>query len=240
MQINVWLQTPLHSSIFRFLAHYGSIEWASRQILIFFNAARDIAPENLLKTGKFGGTSKFHWIYLRFSFKLALSQFLNFLFCGWWMQINFQFQTRLYSSIFNFLVLYGSIECASRQILIRQIVARDMDFKFRYGFQMFFIFLEIFRFLLIFRKSWFFRFSKICIFQKKCFFEIFKIDFLLDEKIIFTQNFLLSLIYISTDARDHLEHPGTALHSCISRNAKKNIFFPLIDIYPAFELTVRH
>jgi hypothetical protein len=57
MQINVRLQTRLHSSIFRFLALYGSIECANRQILISQIAARDIAPENLLKTGKFGETS---------------------------------------------------------------------------------------------------------------------------------------------------------------------------------------
>ena len=65
-------------------------------------------------------------------------------------------------------------------------------------------------------------FRKLTFFKKNVGFEIFKIDFLLNEKIFFTQNFLWFLIYISTDARNHLEHPGSALHSCISRNAKKN------------------
>jgi hypothetical protein len=126
IQINFRLQTRLHSSIFRSLALYGSIECASRQILITKIAARDIAPENLLKTGKFGETS--NSIVFTWDFHLNW-QCPNFLFCEWRMQINFRFQTRLHNSVFRFLALYGSIECANRQILISKIVARDMDFR---------------------------------------------------------------------------------------------------------------
>lgn len=79
------------------------------------------------------------------------------------------------------------------------------------------------------------RFSKIWVFQKKNV-KILKIDFLHDKKIFFPQFFLWFLIYISTDARNHLEHPGSELHTRISRNAKKSLFFPLIDTYPTFEL----
>ena len=79
-------------------------------------------------------------------------------------------------------------------------------------------------------------FKNLMFFKKNFFFEIFKINFLHDKKIFFTQFFLWFLIYISTDARNHLEHPGSELHTRISRNAKKNHFFPLIDTYPAFEL----
>ena len=85
------------------------------------------------------------------------------------------------------------------------------------------------------KKTFFFDFPDFrkfsCFSKKSFFFEIFKIDFLHDEKIFFTQNFLSFLIYISTDARNHLEHPGSELHTRISRNAKKSLFFVLIDIF---------
>ena len=48
--------------------------------------------------------------------------------------------------------------------------------------------------------------------------------------IFFTQFFLWFLIYISSDARNHLEHPGSELHTRISRNAKMWPFFVLISI----------
>ena len=71
-----------------------------------------------------------------------------------------------------------------------------------------------------FRILWKFYF----VFSKNFFLEIFKIDFLHDEKIFFTQNFLSFLIYISTNATNHLEHSVSTLHSRISRNAKKTCF----------------
>ena len=51
---------------------------------------------------------------------------VHFGFCEWRMQIYFRLQTRLHTSIFRFPALYRSIECASRQILMRKLVARDM------------------------------------------------------------------------------------------------------------------
>ena len=164
IQINFRLQTRLHSSIFRSLALYGSIECASRQILITKIAARDIAPENLLKTGKFGETS--NSIVFTWDFHLNW-QCPNFLFCEWRMQINFRFQTRLHNSVFRFLALYGSIECANRQILISKIVARDMDFRCFPIFRKFSIF---------FRFSDFPDFRKFSNFRKNVFFGCYLSD----------------------------------------------------------------
>ena len=112
-----------------------------------------------------GKLIKFHWIYLGFSFKLALPQFLDFWFCEWRVQINFRLQARLHSSIFRFLALYGSIECASRQILIRQFVARDMDFRFPPIFRKCSIFSD-------FRKFSMFQIFENLMFEKKRFFSL--------------------------------------------------------------------
>ena len=62
-------------------------------------------------------------------------------------------------------------------------------------------------------------------------FQIFKIDFLVDQKIFVVQKFLFDLIYISSVTENHLEHRQVKSHTRVTQFSKKSPFFVLIDIF---------
>ena len=67
-------------------------------------------------------------------------------------------------------------------------------------------------------------------------YQIFKIDFLVDQKIFFVQKILFDLIYVSSVTENHLEHRQVKSHTRVTQFSKNGLFFVLIDIYLAFEL----
>ena len=62
-------------------------------------------------------------------------------------------------------------------------------------------------------------------------YQIFKIDFLVDQKIFFVQNFAFDLIYVSSVTENHLEHRQVKSHTRVTQSLKKSVFFVLIDIF---------
>ena len=117
MQIYFRLQTHLHTSIFRFPAHYRSIEWASTQILMRKLVARDMAPKVRWKKRKSSNFIGFTWDF-HLNWHCPKCEILSLRALG----ANWFFDSRrpCTARYFVFLHFMGRLSKLARQILIRK------------------------------------------------------------------------------------------------------------------------